>query len=91
MSQTSTKYKFRHWSFVGYDLSATDPKLLELLEVCGCVADVRDYRGRSAIFVDCSRDVEFIRENLWGHPWAIHSDWLKEFWKFKGEGSNATI
>lgn len=79
MSEFPTKNKSRHWSFVGYDLSANDPELLELLEVCGCVADVRDYRGRSAIFVDRSRFVEVIRRELWGHPWAIHSDWLTEF------------
>lgn len=88
MPQISTKNKKCHWSFLGYDLSAGDPKLLELLEVCGCVADVREYRGRSAIFVDRSRFVEIIRKQLWGHPWAIHSDWLEEFTRFESEATN---
>jgi hypothetical protein len=78
MSQFSTKNKSCVWFFLGHDLSATDPKLLELLKKYKVKADFRVYRGRSAVFVDSPYRIGSIRKRLWGHPWAIHSDWLAE-------------
>ena len=78
MSQFSTKNKSCVWFFLGHDLSANDPKLLELLKKYKVRADFRVYRGRSAVFVNNAFQIDSIRLRLWGHRWAIHSDWLAE-------------
>ena len=83
MSQFSTKNKSCVWFFLGHDLSATDPKLLELLTKYKVKADFREYRGRSAVFVNNAFRIDSIRKHLWGHRWAIHSDWLTENPEFK--------
>jgi hypothetical protein len=78
MSQFSTKNKSCVWFFLGHDLSANDPKLLELLKKYKVKADFRAYRGRSAVFVNSPYRIGSIRKRLWGDPWAIHSDWQAE-------------
>ena len=88
MSQISTKNKSCEWFFLGHDLSATDPKLLELLKKYKAQADFRVYRGRSAVFINSAYRIGSIRKRLWGHPWAIHSDWLAEDTRYRKEKNN---
>ena len=78
MFNSVTKSDRGSWFFLGHDLSATDPKLLELLKKYKAQADFRVYRGRSAVFVDSPYRIGSIRKRLWGDPWAIHSDWQAE-------------
>jgi hypothetical protein len=66
------------WFFLGHDLNKADPKLLELLAKYKVKADFRQYRGRSAVFVNNPFRIDSIRQRLWGHRWAVHSDWLNE-------------
>tara|TARA_R110001583_G_scaffold123538_1_gene274977 strand:+ start:1120 stop:1389 length:270 start_codon:yes stop_codon:yes gene_type:complete len=88
MSQFSTKNKSCEWFFLGHVLTANDPKLLELLKKYKVKADFRAYRGRSAVFVNNAYRISSIRKRLWGHPWAIHSDWLAEDAQHRQEKNN---
>jgi len=78
MTDLMPKFDRGPWFFLGHDLSETDPKLLELLAKYRVKADFREYRGRSAVFIDSAFRIDSIRKRLWGHRWAVHSDWLKE-------------
>ena len=66
------------WFYLGHDLSKTDPKLCKLLANYKVKADFREHRGRSVVYVDNPFRIDSIRKRLWGHRWAVHSDWLKE-------------
>ena len=72
------KFERGSWFFLGHDLTERDQKLQELLTKYKVKADFRDYRGRSAVFVNNAFRIDSIRKRLWGHRWAIHSDWLTE-------------
>ena len=72
------KFDRGSWFFLGHDLTERDQKLQELLTKYKVKADFREYRGRSAVFVNNAFRIDSIRKRLWGHRWAIHSDWLTE-------------
>ena len=78
MQDSMPKFETSGWYFFGYDLEKTDPEFQQLLAKYKVNADFRDYRGRSAVFVDNCFRIDSIRKRLWGHRWAIHSDWLNE-------------
>ena len=78
MSNSMPKFDRGSWFFLGHDLTERDQKLQELLTKYKVKADFRDYRGRSAVFVNNAFRIDSIRKRLWGHRWAIHSDWLAE-------------
>ena len=72
------KFEKGTWFFLGHDLKETDPKLLKLLVKYKVKADFRVHRGRSVVYVNNPFRIDSIRKRLWGHRWAIHSDWLRE-------------
>ena len=78
MSNSMPKFDRGSWFFLGHDLTERDQKLQELLTKYKVKADFREYRGRSAVFVNNAFRIDSIRKRLWGHRWAIHSDWLTE-------------
>ena len=77
------KFDRGSWFFLGHDLTERDQKLQELLTKYKVKADFREYRGRSAVFVNNAFRIDSIRKRLWGHRWAIHSDWVAENPEFK--------
>ena len=72
------KFDKGRWFFLGHDLNKTDPKLVKLLAKYKVKADFRTLRGRSVVYVNNPFRIDSIRMRLWGHRWAIHSDWLRE-------------
>ncbi len=72
------KFERGGWFFLGHDLNESSIELQELLQKYKVKADFRNYRGRSAVFVNNAFRVDSIRKRLWGHRWAVHSDWLDE-------------
>jgi len=78
MTDFMPKFDRGSWFYLGHDLSETDPKLLELLAKYKVKADFRNHRGRAVVYVDNPFRIDSIRKRLWGHRWAVHSDWLNE-------------
>ena len=78
MSNSMPKFERGGWFFLGHDLNESSIELQELLQKYKVKADFRNYRGRSAVFVNNAFRVDSIRKRLWGHRWAVHSDWLDE-------------
>jgi len=72
------KFDRGSWFFLGHDLTERDQKLQELLTKYKVKADFREYRGRSAVFVNNAFRIDSIRKRLWGHRWATHKDWMSE-------------
>ena len=78
MRNSMPKFDRGGWFFLGHDLAESDSEFQQLLAKYKVKADFRNFRGRSAVFVDNAFCVDSIRKRLWGHRWAVHSDWLSE-------------
>jgi hypothetical protein len=64
------------WFFLGFVKETELPELFELAKKYKC--DLKHDEKVKAVYSNNPFRIDSIRKRLWGHRWAISSEWLEE-------------